>query len=180
VAFVAWTGLFISWGVRLFRRKGFTPYEGGSGKAAAARHLQTLQEGPAAGIGLDVIKCDDNIWRDVVNDALSKSAVAVIDVSELTDNIRWELKQALNHLGEEHIVLAVEDGSTTTDRLAHDLSNGGSSGISVDMTSNQLHRALITYPASAATGNVQSSPLVDQLRREIVRRRTSIARQHAR
>ena len=97
-----------------------------------------------------MLKCDDQVWQSVVVEALSQAKVAVIDVTEVTDNLFWELSQALTHLDKDQIVLAAEEGATTAEQLATLLCGAltRSSGQAVDQ--QWVEAALFTYPARQA------------------------------
>jgi hypothetical protein len=171
ILMVGWTGLYV-WGVwKVVTRAGFTSMVGPSAQHAAQRRLQAAQAGGRAlGYGVEVLKCDDQVWQSVVVEALSHARVAVIDVTEVTDNLFWELSQALTHLDKDRIVLAAEEGATTAEDLATLLCGAltRSSGQAVDQ--QWVEAALFTYPARQAppSGRRQQYKLmVEQLRGQL-------------
>jgi hypothetical protein len=56
--------------------------------------------------GLVVIKVPDESWRAAVLITLEQCALVVIDVTELNDNLTWELSAAVTRLSPDKIVLA--------------------------------------------------------------------------
>ena len=56
--------------------------------------------------GIDVLSCDDSNWQEVVSTCLAAVSAVVIDVTEQTDNISWELQAAFRLLPPESVVLA--------------------------------------------------------------------------
>ncbi|MCA9324637.1 ClpX C4-type zinc finger protein, partial [Candidatus Saccharibacteria bacterium] len=57
-------------------------------------------------VGMKVFKCDDSCWRDAVRTVLAECDAAIVDVSELNDNVRWELKQCVELVGGPRIIAA--------------------------------------------------------------------------
>jgi hypothetical protein len=56
--------------------------------------------------GIFVVRCGDSFWRETIELLLNSASVAVIDVTERSDNVIWELETALRLIGPESIVLA--------------------------------------------------------------------------
>jgi hypothetical protein len=61
--------------------------------------------------GILVLRCEENYWRDTIKHALSKVDAAIIDVTEINDNIFWELEQAIHYLTPESIILIYRNDS---------------------------------------------------------------------
>jgi len=63
--------------------------------------------------GVFLIRCGESFWRQVVELCIQSAAVVVIDVTEISENVIWELQTALRLLGPGSIVLAygVDEGS---------------------------------------------------------------------
>jgi hypothetical protein len=74
-------------------------------KALLDKTLAERKAVPGLG-GILVIRVPEPCWRDAVLEVLSRSAVAIVDVSELTPNLAWELTAALQKLPPEKIILA--------------------------------------------------------------------------
>ncbi|MGC2637714.1 MAG: hypothetical protein WA294_11090 [Acidobacteriaceae bacterium] len=55
---------------------------------------------------IDILSCDDPNWQEVVNACLAVVSAVVIDVTEQTANISWELQTAFRLLPPESVVLA--------------------------------------------------------------------------
>lgn len=56
--------------------------------------------------GVILLQCGDSCWQDVVAKALTVADVVVIDVSHLSDNVIWELREALRVVGPRSMMLA--------------------------------------------------------------------------
>jgi hypothetical protein len=63
--------------------------------------------------GIFLIRCGRSFWREVIELCVTSAAVVVIDVTELSENVIWELQTALRLVGPGSIVLAygVEAGA---------------------------------------------------------------------
>ena len=98
------------------------------------------------GTGIEVLKCDDDIWRAVVDSALQRARVAVVDLSEPTDSVLWELGRALEHLGELGVLLTAEEGGDL-DRLAGRVHDHLKTEAGRNVSREWIRRSLVTYPA---------------------------------
>jgi hypothetical protein len=155
-----WFGVY-----RFVRRAGFTALRGGDGRAKADARLRALRAGRALPwVGVEVLRCEDELWKDVVDDALHQARVAIIDVTEPSEHIYWELRQALEHLGEAHVIPVAEAGA--------DLTHVTEAAPDIDAT--WLDRNLVTYPAKQAFPGparaAQIRKLHKQLRLELAAR----------
>jgi hypothetical protein len=56
--------------------------------------------------GSFVLRCGDSFWRETIELLLNSASVAVIDVTEISDNVIWELETARRLIGSESIVVA--------------------------------------------------------------------------
>jgi hypothetical protein len=52
-----------------------------------------------------IVRCQDSFWRDIVQLCLRFASALVIDVTEVSDNVIWELKTALRLMAPESITL---------------------------------------------------------------------------
>ncbi len=80
-------------------------------KATAARSVKRLankvhQRKLSPLLGLKIYKCDDDFWRDTVIAALDECDAVVLDISDVNENVAWELRQSFDRLGPERIILA--------------------------------------------------------------------------
>jgi len=53
-----------------------------------------------------IVRCQDSSWREVVQLCLTHASAVLIDVTEVTENLIWELKTALQLMPPESITLA--------------------------------------------------------------------------
>lgn len=71
--------------------------------AAFASKIRRRESPPL--IGMKIYKCEDSFWQDAVAAALEHASAAVIDVSEVNDNVAWEIQQSLSILGPSRIIV---------------------------------------------------------------------------
>jgi len=70
--------------------------------------------------GLKIFKCGDDYWMDAVTLLLSRCDAAIIDISNLNENMRWELSQCADQLDGSKLILAY---AVPPDRYPDDPSN---------------------------------------------------------
>jgi hypothetical protein len=56
--------------------------------------------------GILILKCPDEIWKQIVEFVLGKANVVLIDVSEPTENLLWELETSLRMKPKDSIIIA--------------------------------------------------------------------------
>jgi hypothetical protein len=59
-----------------------------------------------------IVRCQDSFWRDIVQLCLRYASAVVIDVTDVSENVIWELKTALQIMPPESITLARGLGDT--------------------------------------------------------------------
>jgi hypothetical protein len=64
--------------------------------------------------GVLIFKCPDQAWQEVVHLLVSEASAVIIDVSELTENVLWELRTSLQSRAAQSVLLAF--GVTTGGR----------------------------------------------------------------
>jgi hypothetical protein len=174
VVLITWTLVLVWLVLHHLKRAGVTKIDRGSARVEAGRIFDSVSQGKstAGGLGFNVLKCDDNTWKEVVTEAIRRANVVLIDISEPTDNIYWEISEALNHLAPDAIIFAVEKGKDT-DELFDEVFTHLRPGTPT-VSKEWLREAALTYPAAQAPvgpgRNRQYSTLAKQLRREIARR----------
>ncbi len=75
---------------------------------AAAEVDSTLQKITQRKLGFQgvmIFRCPDVVWRQVVSVAISRASAVIIDVSDLTENVLWELKSALETKHPESVLI---------------------------------------------------------------------------
>jgi hypothetical protein len=77
--------------------------------------------GSIAGGGVLILKCADPAWRDVVIAALENADAALIDLSEPSTNLLWELQMANARLPASSILLAYRTPLGKPEPLPEDL-----------------------------------------------------------
>lgn len=99
------------WGVATVfasRRLGYVRLKPANARDKTLRVIRDIekQRGWHFETGVYVIHCDDSFWREIVELCLTRASVAVIDVTELSENVIWELETAFRLMVPESIVLA--------------------------------------------------------------------------
>ncbi len=139
--------LFLSF--KAYKRLGYKSYIDKQTKDKLTHTLESIKAGQINNImGVDVIQCSDNVWQDLVTTALAKIDIAIIDISELTDNLAWEITQAFKHLPKERIVFVCDEESNRPDLIAslnqllltHD----------IEADSADIRNELFIYPSTQA------------------------------
>jgi hypothetical protein len=74
-------------------------------KQNAEEVLRRVRGRKSAFHGVVILKCVDEAWRDVVRFLLSKADAVMIDVSELTENLMWELEAATETKGDDSMLI---------------------------------------------------------------------------
>lgn len=67
--------------------------------------LQKITQRKLGFQGVMIFKCPDAVWQQVVSFALSRASAVIIDVSDLTGNVLWELKTALGTHHPESVLI---------------------------------------------------------------------------
>jgi hypothetical protein len=87
-------------------RRGYARFIGKKGLHGARNELEAIKNGRRHTWGVRVYSCDDSIWQRVVQDYAEKADAIIIDVSDSSENVLWELKTAEGIVGPESIILA--------------------------------------------------------------------------
>ena len=70
------------------------------------RLVEKIRRGKVRNGGVLVLRCQDSFWRSVVQESLRRVDAVVVDVSEPSENVIWELRTALSLRSPEGILLA--------------------------------------------------------------------------
>ncbi len=83
-------------GVRTYMaRRGHVVLQAKKAREKAEDVLQRIRVRKLAFHGVLILKCVDEVWHDMVRFLLSKADAVIIDVSELSENLMWELETAI-------------------------------------------------------------------------------------
>lgn len=101
----------------MFFLAGRIGYKNLAPKTARERTLRLIDEirerrGRRGDDSVLVLRCQDSFWRDIVELCLRNASAVVIDVTDVSENVIWELKTALQSLPPECITLACALGYT--------------------------------------------------------------------
>lgn len=92
--------------VFIVRRRGVVALKDGADVARATAWIDRVHSGVGHFLpGLKIFKCGDDFWEQAVAALLARCDAAIIDVSELNQNMRWELRQCLSLLGPERVIV---------------------------------------------------------------------------
>ena len=98
---------------RTILRAGYRRLRAATGRRVVAGLVQRAKEGRLSW-ALQVLKCGDDFWQDVVLEGLRSADAVVIDVTDIGPSVRWELSQVSKLVPPERIVLccACQHGRT--------------------------------------------------------------------
>lgn len=89
------------------RRAGVEVIRDDAGTPRIAQWMDRVQSGRGHVIpGLKIFKCGDDFWMNAVATMLQKCDAAIIDVSDLNENMRWELSQCTANVRSDKLILA--------------------------------------------------------------------------
>lgn len=171
ILFALWTALCVCGTWLLLKRTGFVTLRGKEARSKARARFHSLKSNARGlGIGVEILKCDDDIWKEIVLDGLSQAELAIIDISDQTEHILWELSQALTSLGRNRTIVVCEDDPDTME-IAMSKTQKFLEKEGYHLESDWLKRSVVPYPnAQAAIGpkrNKQYETLIRRLRQEI-------------
>lgn len=88
---------------------------------ALPRLLKRLERGKRR--GASVVRISDANWREAVCSSLGAVDVAVIDLSNVTENIAWEIGEAVRACGPQSLVFISRDGARLSDAARNAVRN---------------------------------------------------------
>jgi len=95
--------------------------------------------------GLVIVRCKDSFWNRTVKCFVDHADVIVIDITNISHNVAWELQLAMATAGPEKIILACGTAGTFLDQLPADKKNE----LALLVNEEQLSKCLVfTYPQS--------------------------------
>ncbi|MEU6372191.1 hypothetical protein [Streptomyces sp. NPDC046909] len=167
-----WTALFVWGATELLRRRGVLSRQLSPEQTAV--HLDAVRRGERrVGEGVEVIKVMESAgserWKGAVAQALDRADLAVVDVSDVTPQIEWELREVFRRLWPKRILLVAQDDKARADVLSAQLRAMGVR----DATVPWVQESLLPYPAAQAAWpktNAQYADLVRRLRRAVAER----------
>jgi hypothetical protein len=135
---------------KAYRRLGYVSHINQKSKDKLISKLESIRTGRVKNItGVDVIQCNDNVWQEFVFTALSKAEIAIVDVSEITVNLAWEISQALKCLSKDRVIFVCDEEAdqhvllTSLNQLLN--------SIDIDADSEKIRRELVIYPSNRAS-----------------------------
>ncbi len=105
ITFPLWTCLFFGFAYWYLKRYSFTRLSESSEALKTVSIINDLGSGHIFGGGLHVLACPSSRWRSVVSYVIGRADVVIADVTSLSDNIIWEISEALEHLPPRQVVL---------------------------------------------------------------------------
>ena len=107
---VVLVGVLYAYGVwRFLISRGFKtlPAESAEQKSGELLARISNRRGPLAGVS--ILKCGDEFWQKVVKYCLERADALIIDVSDINENMMWELKNAYELLPAAAIILVCKE-----------------------------------------------------------------------
>lgn len=94
--------------ISAYRRLGYVLLKPANAREKTLRVIRqiTTRKGWHVDTGIFIIHCDDSFWREIVELCLTCASAAVIDVTEPSQNVIWELEKAFSLMSPESILLA--------------------------------------------------------------------------
>lgn len=119
VVMAVWTVVWVAALAALVRRLGWRTFDT---IAALERSLARLRSGRGIPFGVEVIRVADDLWRDAVTASFRRAQLAVVDITDPSDHVLWELGEAIDLLGPERVLLVRErDDDVSRAETVHDL-----------------------------------------------------------
>jgi hypothetical protein len=120
--------------------------------------LQSVSAGKRK--GASVLRISDAHWREAVSASLAAADVAIIDLTSVTDNIAWEIGEAVKGRGPESLVFICKDpsGLGVLPQEAR---------ASVRQALGRDPRGVIFYPATRGSGKRERERVARDLRNAI-------------
>lgn len=87
--------------------------------------------------GAVVLRISDENWRAAVSSALAAADVAIVDLSDVTDHVAWEIGEAVKACGDSGLVFIAREGAK--------LSDGARGAVRNALGREPAH--IVTYPA---------------------------------
>ena len=108
-----------------YRRLGYRTLAGDGARRQLRAELAAIKAGRRwSTLGVEVSRCNDNVWQEVVTEALSAADLAVVDISDLTSNLQWELHEAMRTLSERRVILVYPEESGSPEEMLANLKGG--------------------------------------------------------
>ncbi len=110
ITVVVLVGVLYAYGVwRFLISRGFKtlPAEAAVQKCGELLARISNRRGPLAGVS--ILKCGDEVWQKVVKYCLERADALIIDVSDINENMMWELKNAYELLPAAAIILVCKE-----------------------------------------------------------------------
>jgi len=151
ISLVIWSPIlgFLLWS--LVKRMGFRSSVGKRAQRSAAARFDALQKrGRVAGVGIEVVRCDDQNWQGVFEEALQRATLVVVDLSEPSKAIRWELTRAFDRVAPERILFACHRARDEGEPILRVVQELTAAGITRDPA--WIEGAVFTYPEWHARG----------------------------
>src|SRR5262249_46156567 len=103
---IAGVALFVGFLIRkIYRRLGYAALTAAKARIWIENLGKSIRKGKEKYAGIVLVRCKDDFWREAISTAIENADAVVIDVSDPSQNVLWELKEALGRLPPESILL---------------------------------------------------------------------------
>ena len=116
--------------------------------------------------GVSVVRCADSFWRDVVGLALSNADLALVDVTDFTENLKWELEQSIRKLKPEAVILIYAHSGGLDQELPKSTRKEVAAVIGDEIS---LRCQVFTYPVSYGSFGILNAVLFQKVKRKLTK-----------
>jgi membrane protein implicated in regulation of membrane protease activity len=117
VAVIMASALLVVSVVFLYRRFSFVTLRQSNAQDKTLQLLDKIRARKGRNSGVALLSCEDSFWRDVVTLCLRRADAIVIDVTDPSENVLWEIKTALELASPERILLACPGYANASQQL---------------------------------------------------------------
>ena len=152
VGWGGWTIVLLVVAYVLIRRKGVAWIRDDRVNQQTHSLLDRARQGTFGSTAVLVFKCSDTVWREVVEEAIRVSDVVLVDITEVTENIAWELAAAVRHGKSEQILLMYEYAGDD-DAAAMNVACQRAKELNLDVPASWIDQSVFVYPTAASAEN---------------------------
>lgn len=105
---------------QLFRR-GFVTLASANAVEQVNATLEKISQRKLGFQGVMIFKCPVDVWQQVVESVITRASAVIIDVSDLNENVLWELKKSLEKHSPQSIILTYAIPGDATEDLPSDV-----------------------------------------------------------
>jgi hypothetical protein len=116
--------------------------------------------------GVSVVRCANSFWRDIVGLAIANADLALVDITDITENLKWELEQLIRKLEPEAVILICAHSEGFDQELPKSTRQ---EVVAVIGYNTFLRCQVFTYPVSYGPLGVLNAVLFQKVKRKLTR-----------